>query len=350
MCSYDPQGDIKFDKLNEDDLSSLKRSRSAYKGRVTLALGKIDIAIADGNTKVVEDCIASAKSSFDRLASSHILYHDQMIIADTDADINASQEFYNNVEQNFIAKLKLARDWLAKQEQEGTPVTPQLNASHTLMSNLSIDDDVSAKDLVNALSAPRGSLTQFNGDPLQYLNFMISFKECVEDKIKDDGIRLSRLIEFCSGVAHEAIKMCAAIGGTAGLTKAKSILKARFGSNEIIGRHIIRNLKDGSEVTCNSSDIVQLSNDLSCAQGVLASLNMSRLATDDLVKEIIMRCPYYMQRDWRKFVFIHSRTSKEGSLPGFEQFVKFIGDKATDASNLLYGNEYFTPKSPKPVV
>ena len=129
-----------------------------------------------------------------------------------------------------------------------------------------LNSEVSAKELVDALSAPHGTLTKFDGDPLQYLNFVNSFKECVEDKIKDPGVCLTSLIEYTSGVAHEAIKMCAAIGGAGGLDKAKSILKSRFGTSEIIGRNIISQVRDGCPISNKSADIMQLSNDLSCAQ------------------------------------------------------------------------------------
>ena len=330
------------EKISDDDLAALKRSRSALKGRVSMAMGNIDIAIADEDESAIEACINVAKSMFDKFSVKHIEYHEQVILLDVDNDISVSQKYFIDVQVDVTNKIKLARKWLSDANKSNVSAqSTMLTQNDNSLSFL--NSEVSAKELVDALSAPHGTLTKFDGDPLQYLNFVNSFKECVEDKIKDPGVCLTRLIEYTSGVAHEAIKMCAAIGGAGGLDKAKSILKSRFGTSEIIGRNIISQLKDGGPISNKSADIMQLSNDLSCAQGILASLNMSYLATEDLVREIILRCPMYLQRDWRKIVFIYTRTSEENKLPDFEYFVKFIENKARDASNLLYGNEHFKP-------
>ena len=335
------------EKMKPEELLSLKRSRSALKGRVTIALGDLDIAIADEDVESAEAQIETAKTALGNFAAQHKAYHEQIILTDVDADIATSQAYYISVQTEVTSKIKDARSWISditskskSKQYNSTGISD--NSSNMFDSNVS-GSDCSTKDLVDALSAPHGTLTKFAGDPLNYLAFMNSYKECIEDKIKDPGVCLSRLIEYTSGIAHEAVKMCAAIGGAVGLDKAKKILKSRFGTSQIIGRHVIAQLKDGGQVSSNSTDIVQLSNDLSCAQGVLASLNMSHLATEDLVRDIIMRCPMYLQTDWRKMVFIYTRSSDEAKLPNFEYFVKYIENKAQDASNLLYGNENYKP-------
>ena len=342
MADVDEKDPVSRDdeKLKPEELLTMKRSRSALKGRITVILGDIDVALADEDVETLEELIEKVKTSLKSFSEKHKAYHEQVILNDDDVAITASTDYFSVVQFQVISKIKTARSFIS--DRNNSSSTSSIMNSTSVNTAMNSDSNCSTKELVDALSAPHGTITKFAGNPLNYLAFMNSFKECVEDKIKDPGVRLSRLIQYTSGVAHEAVKMCAAMGGAEGLDKAKSILKSRFGSSQIIGRHIIAQLKDG-QVSNKSSEIVQLSNDLSCAQGVLASLNMSHLATDDLVRDIILRCPMYLQHDWRKAVFLYTRSSDENKLPDFEYFVKFIENKAQDAANLLYGNENFKP-------
>ena len=135
------------EKISNDDLAALKRSRSALKGRVSMAMGNIDIAIADEDESAIEACINTAKSVFDKFSVKHIEYHEQVILLDVDNDISVSQKYFIDVQVDVTNKIKLARKWLSDANKSNVSLSAQstmLTQNDNSMSFL--NSEVSAKE------------------------------------------------------------------------------------------------------------------------------------------------------------------------------------------------------------
>ena len=58
------------------------------------------------------------------------------------------------------------------------------------------------------LDMPKREFLYFDGDPSRYPRFIKNFELNVESTIEDDNVRLSYLIQYCTGKAKEAIENC----------------------------------------------------------------------------------------------------------------------------------------------
>ena len=79
----------------------------------------------------------------------------------------------------------------------------------------------------------------------------------------DDSVKLSYLIQHCSGEAKKAIKDCVILEPTYGYETALNILKERFGSNHVVARTYIDDLIKGPKVAANEvADLVRFASSL----------------------------------------------------------------------------------------
>jgi len=58
------------------------------------------------------------------------------------------------------------------------------------------------------MQAPDIVIDDFDGNPLDFLYFMTSFKQMVEVKVKNDRGRLTKLLMYLKGEPRELVKSC----------------------------------------------------------------------------------------------------------------------------------------------
>ena len=150
------------------------------------------------------------------------------------------------------------------------------------------DNSDSLSDLVNLLSIPKVELDSYDGDPREYQSFISMFDELVDSKLKDDQLKLSRLMQYTTGTAKSAIKSCSLIGGSDGYAQARAILKSRFGNTHLVTQTIIADLRNGKRVT-KPHELLQLADDLSTASAALRNIsafviNRSSICNHDHIK------------------------------------------------------------------
>ena len=75
---------------------------------------------------------------------------------------------------------------------------------------------------------------KFDGNPMNYYNFVAVFNECVDKQISDCQTKLIRLFQFTTGDAKNAIRACVSTGGSKGYADARAILKNRFGNDHLV--------------------------------------------------------------------------------------------------------------------
>ena len=98
------------------------------------------------------------------------------------------------------------------------------------------------------LEMPKREVISFDGNPRKYPPFIKSFKINVEHRVNANDERLSHLIQFCSGVAKDAIENCVILPLGQGYREAKDILQKNFGQKHIIVRAFIERVVMGPQI------------------------------------------------------------------------------------------------------
>ena len=76
---------------------------------------------------------------------------------------------------------------------------------------------------------PKPELSKFNGNPLEFWNFIRSFDNNIEKNASDESEKLSFLLQYRTGAARNAIKSCVSMDPTLGYQAARALLQDRFG-------------------------------------------------------------------------------------------------------------------------
>ena len=187
--------------------------------------------------------------------------------------------------------------------------------------------------LIDTLNIPKGSIKTFDGDPKQYHKFINSFSSNVANKAVDDETKLSRLMDYCSGVAERTIENCSTLSPSEGYKEALRLLKKNFGKPMVIAKAWMKaltnrpELKPGDGKACK-----ELAMDCRGCFNVLRSEGTLMMIeyNDDLLGKICNLLPRYIRSKWRT---IHSSIeATTDKPPSFEKFVEFI-EKIADEEN-----------------
>ena len=128
-------------------------------------------------------------------------------------------------------------------------------------------------ELINLLSIQKVVIDKFDGNPLEYQAFVATFDEMVENKTSDDQIKLTRLLQYTTGAAKQAIKYCALVGVHDGYSQARAILNSRFGNKHTVSQKIINDLKQGKRVS-SGPEFQQIADELRTGLTVLEKQGM----------------------------------------------------------------------------
>ena len=183
--------DLKSIGMAEED----KARRRQRKGVITRHLSTLERLAVEEDGEAVQnrqDCI---KRSFSEFEAAHDIYHNALEI---DNDIEASDAWFDAVQNVYVAGVKAAKVWL-KTQAHVDPSAPT----------------VTREDFLNYMHVPKVELDKFDGNPPEYLTFIAVFDEMVDRKVTDGQVKLTRLLQYTSGPAKSAIKNCALIGGVA---------------------------------------------------------------------------------------------------------------------------------------
>lgn len=310
----------------------LKRQRGTKKAVVTRFIGSIDRFIAEKKIPKVQEYYDKLMNAFENFADQHEKYHEMI---ENEDEVEASDKYFLEFQKEYIAALARAQEFVdgtkdKKPEPDMTPAVPGM---------------LSPSDVLHLVNLPKVQLEVYDGDPLQYNNFMTTFEEHVGSSSVDERMKLTRLIQYTSGKAKEAIRSCALISGSEGYKKAKEILQKRFGDQHIITDAIIRSIRNGRPVK-TASDLQVLSDELTNCLATLCSMKrLSEVDTQTSIIDISNRLQPYLRNRWRRKALEVKRETE--SYPGFKDFVEFIYLESEEANDPVYGQSSST-KSANP--
>ncbi len=196
---------------------------------------------------------------------------------------------------------------------------------------------------MSVLSLPKVEIESFDGDPLKYHKFIALFEESVEKLVKDDKVRLTRLLQYTTGSAKQAIQGCISTDGDSGYKQARDILCQRFGNKHLVVNRILNNLRLGKAAR-TADDMQQLTDELSNSRLTLRQLGRLQDVDNHIViLDIIGRFPLYVKNRWKRHALKYKQ--EEDKYPDFEELVKFLSIQAQEAADPVYGDHTYTNKS-----
>ena len=184
---------------------------------------------------------------------------------------------------------------------------------------------------------PKPKILAFDGDPKRYKIFMASFLTNVDKVLgaDDEQMRLTLLLQQCTGKALELIEDCVMLSPERGYRKALEKLEKRFGQSHQIARSYIDGVKTGGVLKLNDVEaLVQLADDMEKCQTVLSELNFkSDLDSTGTIESILARLPDSFQTKW---VSRSVKIFNQGREPTFADLTAFVVDRAEEY-NSKYG-------------
>ena len=86
-----------------------------------------------------------------------------------------------------------------------------------------------ALTIKQGFALPKKELSVFDGDPLDYWNFIKSFENSIVNNTASESEKLMYLLQYTSGVAKDTIKCCLVMDSSLGYRKARELLEELFG-------------------------------------------------------------------------------------------------------------------------
>ena len=199
------------------------------------------------------------------------------------------------------------------------------------------NNDLMAHALMN-MPLPKPELLTFDGNAKKWTAFRNSFVTGIANRVQDPALRLSYLIQHCSGEAKKSILDCVLLDPDEGYDEAMSILTKRFGSNHLIARSYIEDLTQGPKIGANDVEaLVRFTTDLRNAKIVLTQLEFtSDMNSHETMRLLVKRLPYALGSKWvEKAADILER----GREPKYSDLVDFMEVRAR-VSSTMYGREH----------
>ena len=192
----------------------------------------------------------------------------------------------------------------------------------------------SLKALIGVLQAPKVELQTFKGDPMQYHTFMRAFDDNMERVISDPSSKLARLVQLCTGEAARVVQGCTLMHPERGYTRARQLLKDRFGNEFVIAELWGQRLLN----TGTRMPLREFADELCTWYESLDALDaLDELQTQSNLSEIVKKLPAYLQKKWRDVV--RRLKIHEHRRPDLQDVVEYVEEAAVVASDPVYGNQ-----------
>ncbi|KAK3744933.1 hypothetical protein QZH41_007784 [Actinostola sp. cb2023] len=191
-----------------------------------------------------------------------------------------------------------------------SPITAELSIADTLY-KLEAGKDI-----------PNITLTKFNGNPLEYADFIDRFKIHIHDKAHlTDDMRMIQLKMHITGDAERSISGL----GSKGIMYATALktLKEQFGQPSVIARALINSVTKGDRISRNDRErLREFSIDLVNCIATMQRIGYSAdINANESLRRIIMRLPDHLIERWRIVV---ADIREKGQTPTVRHICDFV--------------------------
>ncbi|XP_046555836.1 uncharacterized protein LOC124265089 [Haliotis rubra] len=188
------------------------------------------------------------------------------------------------------------------------------------VSNMSVADALykleASKDI------PPVKLGKYDGNPLDYVDFIERFKIHIHDKPHlSDDLRMVQLRMHLTGDAERALCSLGSSGSM--YATAIKMLQDQFGQPSLIARAIVNKLTKGAKIPPNNRNALRdLSLDLINSIATLKRLNhFADVNANENLRKIVLRLPGYLIEKWKSFV---TSLREKGDTPSVIHISDFV--------------------------
>lgn len=144
---------------------------------------------------------------------------------------------------------------------------------------------------------PKKELTVFNGDPLEYWNFIKSFENSIVSNEASESEKLMYLLQYTSGVAKDTIKCCLVMDSSLGYRKARELLEERFGHPFTIASKYVTKLTEGPPLKpWDRAGLLAFADKLKDCEHTLESIGyLEEINSADNLRRIVQRLPFHLR-------------------------------------------------------
>ena len=196
-------------------------------------------------------------------------------------------------------------------------------------------------DILRQMQLPRMSLLNFDGDIMQYGNFIRQFEAVVANKTKCEEEKLYYLHQMTTGIAKDIVETCLYLPPEKGYAEARRLLHKRYGDGKRVATALVDKILAWHAI--ESNDVAALDEFAIYVRGCLNALKnvpqgMSEV-DPKVIRQMLGRLPRELTEKWR--INVYDIEEQDGRKPDFEDFVCFIEKIARIASNPWYGRHLF---------
>ena len=292
--------------------------RKTVKTKLTKG-GKLVIRLmAEGKVEQVQRAKDQLITLFTAFEECHNAIHNQLT---KEAEIETSEKYFDEVEDQYVEVLNKAQSWLRDSRKSEEIPKPQ---------------PLLSMELAGILNLPKIELEPYDGNPMKYMEFFSLFEESVAKHTSDHQVMLTRLLQYTSGEANDAIRSCSMIGGKEGYEQAMNILESRFGNGDLISENVITSIRSKKAIK-TPDEMRKLADGLDNGYIILSRLGkLAEVESQSCIIDIVSRLPAYAIKKWRKIAL--ETKDKVGKYPNFIELVKFIKKEASEALDPVYGH------------
>lgn len=166
-----------------------------------------------------------------------------------------------------------------------------------------------------ALTLPKPDLPVFNGNPIEYCDFVREFDCLIEAKTDSSSSLLYYLIQYTRGEVQELMRSCLSMNPDEGYAEARRLLKSKYGQNYKIATEFVDKVTKGPRVKAEDPKALQNLSVLliSCKNTLNEIGHRNKIENPDSLKAVVERLPYDLRRNGVPWLIIFQRFKIEGS-------------------------------------
>jgi hypothetical protein len=189
-----------------------------------------------------------------------------------------------------------------------------------------------------ALMLPQPEVPIFDGDPIEYQNFIRAFETLIELKTDSNSARLYYLIQYTAGDVRELMKGCLSMNARDGYSEARRLLKQKYGQDYKIATAYMDRITNGPPIKSEEGDTLQKFSILltSCKNTLKDIGYLSKIENPESLRKIINQLPFALRRKWRDVADrITEQDEREITI---DDIATFVAKAARAASHPIFGN------------
>ena len=193
-----------------------------------------------------------------------------------------------------------------------------------------------ALTIKQGFALPKKELAIFDGDPLEYWNFIKSFETSIVSNAASESEKLMYLLQYTSGVAKDTIKCCLYKDPSLGYQAARKLLEERFGHPFRIASQYVTKLTEGPPLKpSDRTGLLAFADQLKDCENTLESIGyLDEINSADNLRRIVQRLPFHLRT---KFVEVADQIQEAGQRTNISHIAEFVKIKARAANNPVFG-------------